>query len=454
MSKLKKMLSMVLAMVMVLATTLTAFAAPNTESPYTSKIKVTGLSSREETTVKLYKVVSFDEANSKWVVADWATADVDTTKNPFVIDWEALNGKVGTITADYTLITGLEGKEYTTSVEQKVPVGAYLIIANGEKATYTVMGANTYDKDKTYMASKDVTVTAKTSGYVTDKEADDHFVARGQEVTFTVKTTFPTFTEAAPEGGHKYYIEDTPIGLDITELVSATVGGTDVKREVDEAKEGSTTKYTVDFSKLIGTENDNAGKEVVLVYKAIVTADDGYQNTANSYRDGHTVGKPGEEKGYTGDITITKYAENDTTVLNGAKFKVYKGTKDQHGEALKFVQKATGEYKLAETDEEGTVEEIEATNGTVKVTGLDEGKYWFEEILAPAGYSINEDGVTVEVVEDREQNVSRRGSLTDTKLSSLPSTGGIGTTIFTIGGCVVMIAAAGLFFATRKKSAK
>lgn len=98
MSKLKKMLSMVVAMVMVLATTLTAFAAPNTESPYTSKIKVTGLSSREETTVKLYKVVSFDEANSKWVVADWATADVDTTKNPFGIDWEALNGKVGTIT--------------------------------------------------------------------------------------------------------------------------------------------------------------------------------------------------------------------------------------------------------------------------------------------------------------------------------------------------------------------
>ena len=454
MSKLKKMLSMVLAMVMVLATTLTAFAAPNTESPYTSKIKVTGLSSREETTVKLYKVVSFDEANSKWVVADWATDDVDTTKNPSEIDWEALNGKVGTINEDYKLTTELVGKEYTTSVEQEVPVGAYLIIANGEKATYTVMGANTYDKDQTYMASKDVTVTAKTSGYVTDKEADDHFVARGQEVTFTVKTTFPTFTEEAPEGGHKYYIEDTPTGLDITEVVSATVGGTDVKSEVVETKEGSTTKYTVDFSKLIGTENDNAGKEVVLVYKAIVTADDGYQNTANSYRDGHTVGEPGKEKGYTGDITITKYAEDRETVLNGAKFKEYRGTKDQHGKALKFIQKTTGEYKLAETGEAGAVEEIEATNGTVKVTGLDEGNYWFEEILAPAGYSINEEGVTVEVIENTEKNVSFTSSLTDTKLSSLPSTGGIGTTIFTIGGCVVMIAAAGLFFATRKKSAK
>ena len=36
----------------------------------------------------------------------------------------------------------------------------------------------------------------------------------------------------------------------------------------------------------------------------------------------------------------------------------------------------------------------------------------------------------------------------------LPSTGGIGTTIFTIGGCAIMIIAAGLFFATRRKTEK
>lgn len=44
--------------------------------------------------------------------------------------------------------------------------------------------------------------------------------------------------------------------------------------------------------------------------------------------------------------------------------------------------------------------------------------------------------------------------ITNTTLSQLPSTGGIGTTIFTIGGCVIMIAAAALFFASRKKSQK
>ncbi len=46
------------------------------------------------------------------------------------------------------------------------------------------------------------------------------------------------------------------------------------------------------------------------------------------------------------------------------------------------------------------------------------------------------------------------GQISNTKLVALPSTGGIGTTIFTIGGCALMILAAALYFATRRKTAK
>ncbi|MCI8940908.1 MAG: LPXTG cell wall anchor domain-containing protein [Dorea sp.] len=46
------------------------------------------------------------------------------------------------------------------------------------------------------------------------------------------------------------------------------------------------------------------------------------------------------------------------------------------------------------------------------------------------------------------------GDIPNTTLASLPSTGGIGTTIFTIGGCLIMVVAAALFFASRRKSAK
>ena len=90
--------------------------------------------------------------------------------------------------------------------------------------------------------------------------------------------------------------------------------------------------------------------------------------------------------------------------------------------------------------------------------GLDEGTYWFKETKAPSGYSINAAGkqvtITLPTAKDdgKLENVSVGATLTDTKLSALPSTGGIGTTIFTIGGCAIMIAAAFLFFASRKKN--
>lgn len=40
----------------------------------------------------------------------------------------------------------------------------------------------------------------------------------------------------------------------------------------------------------------------------------------------------------------------------------------------------------------------------------------------------------------------------NTTIASLPSTGGIGTTIFTVGGCIIMIAAAALYFVNRRRS--
>lgn len=86
--------------------------------------------------------------------------------------------------------------------------------------------------------------------------------------------------------------------------------------------------------------------------------------------------------------------------------------------------------------------------------GLDEGTYWFEETKAPEGYSINVDGASATIKESKDKNVTVPTSLKDTKLSALPSTGGIGTTIFTIAGCLIMVTAAGLFFASRKRTNK
>lgn len=117
-------------------------------------------------------------------------------------------------------------------------------------------------------------------------------------------------------------------------------------------------------------------------------------------------------------------------------------------------------------------------NGIATFNGLDaqDTTYYIVETQAPSGYKI--DGIehhlsgatanepTTNTVKDSATKIttitttysftdfgeSGITTITNTKLSALPSTGGIGTTIFTIAGCVIMIAAAGLFFASRKKS--
>ena len=120
--------------------------------------------------------------------------------------------------------------------------------------------------------------------------------------------------------------------------------------------------------------------------------------------------------------------------------------KEKNG--VSYLQKSQTAEEIADTSIT-KVTNIVATDGVVVAKGLDNGEYQIVETKAPAGYSVVEvPNVTIE----NGENPVATANVSDTKLHSLPHTGGIGTTIFTIAGCVIMIAAAGLFFASRKKS--
>ena len=177
------------------------------------------------------------------------------------------------------------------------------------------MVAETYNDVATYMQAKNVTLVAKSSGYDVKKEAADGFVKRGEEVTFTITTTFPSFTVADSED-NTFKIIDTPTGLDIQEITSVKIGDTSLKANEDyTTNKADDGKYTIEFTKnTIGTSNTNAGKKVEVQYKAIVTSEEGYTNTANTSRNETEMGKT-EVKGYTGTITLTKYAEDGKRFL-------------------------------------------------------------------------------------------------------------------------------------------
>lgn len=460
----KKISAILMAAIMVLAMASTAFAAKVTDK-YTNKITVTNLAADVETTLKLYNIIYLDQnnaGNQTWQVVEWAKKYIseDTVTGNFnITDSAGLKAAADSRNADVT-----EKETGTTHEFSNLPIGAYVICASDVKGVYSLMVANTYDKDgETYMADKAADVVAKMESYNVTKQTEDKFVHRGQRVNFTVTTQMASKTKANGDTLTTFKVVDTSTGLKADSFVLDSVKIAGQKVNVDKTKVTSITgndgkvTYTVDLSDFISTTD--AGTTIEVKYSAIVENDHTYNNSAivNS----NTVNYvPGIVNGYTGNVTLEKVDTNGKT-LNGAEFQLLKVTpvEKEGAEATKtpvnVVRVNDGEYKVALEGETGATTTLVATNGTLKVTGLDEGDYEFEETKAPTGYKVSSENKAFTITPDETKEVSvDAGVFKNTKLSALPSTGGMGTYLFTIIGVVVMAGAAGAFFISRRKGSE
>lgn len=462
----KKIGALLMAAVMVLSMC-TAVFADKVTNQYADKITVTNLAADVATTLNVYNIIYLDvdtAGNQTWKVVDWAKdyIEEDTTNGEFKIKdnkSEDLKNAADARTADYTAIESGTSHEFTN-----LPIGAYVIRAFDTKGTYSLMVANTYDKaGDTYMASKSANVVAKMSEYKVTKAADDKFVRRGQRVNFTVTTQMASKTNAKNEELKTFKVVDTSNGLKADSFVLDSVKIAGVAKTVDTSKvttvpnEDGTVTYTVDLSDFILTTE--AGTTIEVKYSAIVENDHTYNNSATV--DSNTVDYvPGIVNGHTGTVTLRKVDTKGNT-LNGAEFQLLKVTSagKKSAEATKtpvsVVRVSAGEYKVALDGEKDATTTLVATNGTLKVTGLDEGNYEFKETKAPTGYKVSSENKAFTMTADEEKEVTvNAGEFVNTKLSSLPSTGGMGTYLFTIIGVVVMAGAAGAFFISRRKGSE
>lgn len=459
----KKIGALLVAAVMVLSMCTAVFAA-KVENEYTNAITVKNLAADVDTTLNVYNIIYLDETdgNQTWKVVGWADPYVseDAATGAFQItDSDGLrNAADAQTSADFTATES--GTEHVFS---GLPIGAYVIRAFDTKGTYSLMVANTYNKDgNTYMASKSADVAAKMSEYKVTKETGDKFVHRGQSVNFTVTTQMAPKTNAANETLTTFKVIDTSTGLkaDSFHLDSVKIAG--VAKNVDTLKvttvpnNDGTVTYTVDLSDFIS--DTEAGATIEVKYSAIVENDHTYNNRATASAE--TVEyTPSTVDGFMGNVTLKKVDTKGTT-LNGAEFQLLKVTPAKEGtEATKtpinVVRVKDGEYKVALDGEEGATPTLVATSGTLKVTGLDEGNYEFKETKAPTGYKVNSENKTFTITANEEKEVTvYAGEFVNTKLSSLPSTGGMGTYLFTIIGVVVMAGAAGAFFISRRKGSE
>lgn len=474
----KKIGALLVAAVMVLSMC-TAVFAEGQETPVASAASLTvqGLVSGETTTVEVYKVVEWDAANSSWkLVNDEIAGMVDFNTNPVTFNW-------GKLAKNKNMLVKVKTEQVTASTVtfQGLEIGAYYVYAQSEKTTYNPMGEAVYAYDETtgLMKPANKTIDAKGSTYTLTKAftGDDgqttyQVVNRGQEVPFTITATFPSYDKDAKD--RAFQITDEPKGMKVKE-VTVKVGeaplaaGTDYKlvSVKDDGTDGDeiTTfpaaedqKVRVRFtSTYIGTDNGHAGQTVTVEVKAQITDADTFVNKASSDKGS----KPSEVNGKLGSITINKYDENNSKLLADAEFSIAPMKEDKVGAKIQFVlvganidgqfiyKKATEEE--IKNDDITKVKNIVAKNGVVVAKGLDDGKYKIVEEKAPAGYSV----VTVnDVTIKNGGNPTATVNVSDTKLHSLPHTGGMGTYLFTIIGVVVMVGAAGAFFISRRKGSE
>lgn len=152
---------------------------------------------------------------------------------------------------------------------------------------------------------------------------------------------------------------------------------------------------------------------------------------------------------YTYQLNNTKYHDDDTpgNELAGAGFRLYSGKDCTKEQEIKLKKNTTdGTYSPYFGTDAGD-EMFSDEHGQFNVKGLDAGTYYLKETNPPAGYSACADKEIVISATHDVNHVSLSGNLSTTIINkkaggiTLPSTGGIGTTIFYVVGGGLMVAA-------------
>ena len=467
MKKFKKIICLALAMVMTMAMSVTAFAEETKQvADGTATIKVTNL--EEGITVDVYKLATV-YADGSIEVEDWAKDAYKKTKVDDIVSLtqdkmtdDAVKALQKAFAADKATKVNTEPLTVTgNEISLSVGLGAYYIVANGSKYTYLPMVAVTYSvKDNGEYNAADAIIVAKGDTNDLDKTASDEFVNAGESVDFEIKKTIPSNVTS-------FVIYDTTTNLsDLSEAtVTVKVGEGESAEEVKngdvnfafKAVENKTNTFELDLTSLVDKFNN---QKVSVTYTLTVIGDEGYVNTAY-YHIPNFDSTPDEVKGYTGKFTLVK-KNTEGEVLDGATFIAYTTKKNEDGkEYTAYVQADNdGKFTAYTENKDIATEFVTDANGEIVVTGLEDATYHFEETVAPKGYSVNTEGVDVTVSADATKLVEGTqiyafsDELIDSNLVKLPFTGGMGTTIFTVLGVVIMAAAAALYFATKKNAAK
>lgn len=305
----------------------------------------------------------------------------------------------------------------------------------------------------------------------------DHAI--NEEFQFKLTATLP----ASPDRAYDYYDEymvtfcDTlsaGITFDRWDTVVINNGGADIpipaENYYSDASNQDLTLSIEDVKTCAPGLNLNNGATITVTYtahlneKASVNTAGGASNTenknsvyliySNNPRSSAFFDRTPESEVcvYTYQLNNTKYHDDDNpnNVLAGAGFRLYSDKACTEEQEVKLYKEGAFYYPIKDATDKDAVEMmISGQDGQFNVRGLDAGTYYLKETKTPDDYSPCDDTKIVISATHDEHNVNLSGeSNLNNKIINkkaggitLPSTGGIGTTIFYVVGGGLMVAA-------------
>lgn len=477
MKTVRKISSLLLAAIMLLTLTVTAFAAGS------NTVTVNGAKSGE--TYKLYKMLDLavDDAHTAYsytVVTEWDGFFKDTGAGAAYVNidsqgyvtWKSEKksdenmaefGKAAAkFAADNSLtpetIKATSDKVQFTGLEN----GYYLVTSTlGTR----VIVATTPDASNATINEKNAEPT------VTKQVKEDSTNAWGETNTAQIGDTVEFKTVINAKSGAKGYVLHDKIEAGLT------LNNDSVKVKVGESYLTVTTDYTVAFENRDSCAFEitftqayldtlKADTEIEVYYTAVLNDKAEIHTKTNdnttwlTYADS---GKTAEDttKTSTFEFDLVK-TDSSKKVLNGAKFKLYDA--QTGGTEIILVKEADGSYRVATKAEKDasdfTAAEIEAGKATIK--GLDgdaQTIYWLEETEAPVGYNKLDARIQVKLENTNLTATVKDGTYQEGGVqvinntgAELPSTGGIGRTVFYVAGAVLMLGAVILLVSKKRMS--
>ena len=515
MKRMKRIMALMLAAIMMMAMSVTAFAAEGATGTHTLTVNVKSTTPAQDLkgqTINLYKLFDVTESKSgettnyaytvnntykatlasvlkigetakdeEYAAAVLALKDTEGAVQKFANDFtaEALTKKLSA-TANSGKITEENKTSYTF---ENLAAGYYLVYVTGGKEIQSSLV--TVDETTT-------TVNLKTEAPSITKTADKETAEIGQVVKYTVTGAIPDTTGYEQ---YQYIIHDElSKGLDFVNDAKGTAleeGATTVTvavafgEEIADASKAPTTatldstnkkKMSLDLSEWVRANQTNKGKAFTVTYyakvnkDAVVTEKNNAQLEYGNNPKETTKTTPSEAKTPTYPLDILKKEKTSEKELAGAKFSLYTTEADaKAGTNAITVSGSDGKYVVDPTSKNTVFESvasIEGENYNLHVNGLKAGDYWLVETEAPAGYNklTAPIKVTIKKSADADVNnwtiskdgVDEKDKIIDIENSTgsiLPSTGGRGAIAFAVIAALLVFGVAVSFIRDKRKEA-